>query len=146
MRIKELMTKPFAILLVGVVLLQSLFGAVAGTLCLGGGHEHPGEAATTSCELDCGHASGRTPLPTPVGEVHADCSCVDIDLSISELLSPAPRVESISIPALLPEFYELTVAVQIDWEPKRFLSPMPSWFDPGGAQRVTHLSTTRLIV
>ena len=142
------MPKPFAILLVGAVLLQSLFGAVAGagTICLGGGHEHPADAETTSCGLDCSHASDRIPMPAPVEEVHGDCSCVDIDLSLSELLSSVPRGDNSYIPALMPEPIELPLVAQIDWQPKRFMPPVPSWFDPGGTERVSHLSTTRLIV
>jgi hypothetical protein len=142
------MPKPFSILLIGAVLLQSLFGAVAGagTICLGGGHEHPEEAATASCELDCSHATGSTSLPSPVGEAHADCSCIDIDLSVSELLSSVPRSDNTSVPALLPGSTELPLIDQLDWQPKRYLPPTPSWFDPGGTQRVSHLSTTRLIV
>lgn len=142
------MPKPFAILLVGAVLLQSLFGAVAGagTICLGGGHEHPVDAKTTSCSLDCSHASGRTSLPAPVDEAHGDCSCVDIDLAISELLSPAPRGDSSCIPLLLPESIDLPLIALVDWQPKRYLPPVPAWFDPGGTERISHLSTTRLIV
>ena len=142
------MPKAFAILLVGAVLLQSLLGAVAGagTVCLGGGHEHAEEAETTSCGLDCSHASGRTLLPAPVEEAHTDCSCVDIDLSVSELLSLVPRGENGSIPALMPVFTERPLIAQIDWQPRRFIPPVPSWFDPGGTERVFHLSTTRLIV
>ena len=32
--------------------------------------------------------------PTPVGEPHGDCSCVDLELSISELLTPLPRLDA----------------------------------------------------
>ena len=142
------MPKPFAILLISTMLLQSLFGTVAGagTICLGGGHEHPEEAATTSCELDCSHATGSTSLPSPVDEAHADCSCIDIDLSVSELLPTVPRSDNASVPALLPDSSELPLVTQLDWHPKQFVSPVPYWFDPGGTQRVSHLSTTRLIV
>ncbi|MGB1125844.1 MAG: hypothetical protein ACPG4Q_11615 [Phycisphaeraceae bacterium] len=142
------MPKPFAILLVGAVLLQSLFGAVAGagTICLGGGHEHPQEAATESCELDCSHATQSMPLPAAVGEPHGDCSCVDLDLSIAELLTPLPRLDAKALPdVLLPpvELFAITLV-----EPGYLLSPppVPKWFDPSGTQRIADLSTTRLIV
>ena len=85
-------------------------------------------------------------MPAPVGEAHGDCSCVDIDLSLSELLSSVPRGDNSYIPALMPEPIELPLVAQIDWQPKRFMPPVPSWFDPGGTERVSHLSTTRLIV
>ena len=142
------MPKPFAILLVGAVLLQSLFGAVAGagTICLGGGHEHPQEAATESCELDCSHTGQRSPLPVPVGEPHSDCSCVDLDLSISELLTPAPRLDAKVLPdALLVPLELVTVSVS-DWAYRLSPPHVPKWFDPGRTQRIADLSTTRLIV
>lgn len=137
-----------SILVAAAVMFQSSLGTVAGagTICVGGGHEHPEEAASKSCELDCGHASVRTLFPSLVEENHNDCSCVDIDLSISELLTRLPRVESTSTPALLLATSEVMLLGHSDWGPTRFLPPVPSWFDPGGTQRVTHLATTRLIV
>ena len=142
------MTKPFAILLVGAVLLQALFGAVAGagTICLGGGHEHPQDAATESCELDCNHATQRTPLPAPVGEPHGDCSCVDLELSISELLTPLPRLDAKALPdALLMPVEQVTVSIT-DWSYRPSPPHVPKWFNPCGTQRIADLSTTRLIV
>ena len=137
-----------SILVVAAVVLQSLFGTVAGAgaICLGGGHEHPEEAVSKSCELDCGHASGRAPFPSMVEESHNDCSCVDIDFSISELLTALTRVGSTSTPPPLLVTSEVMLVGHCDWGPTRFLRPVPSWFDPGGTQRVTHLATTRLIV
>ncbi len=142
------MIQPYVILLTGAVLLQSLLVGIAGTgpICLGGGHEHPKEDTSTSCELDCDHASKQVRLLVPVGENHADCSCVDIDLSISELLSSVSRTDKTFNPALIPKSPERPLIAQIDWQPKRYLPPVPSWFEPGGTQRVSHLSTTRLNV
>ena len=142
------MPKSFAMLLVGAVLLQSLFGAVAGagTICLGGGHEHPQDAATESCELDCSHATQRSPLPALVGKPHGDCSCVDLDLTIVELQMPAPRLDAKVLPdALLLPVELVTVSVS-DWAYRLGPPHVPKWIDPGAAQRIVDLSTTRLIV
>jgi hypothetical protein len=142
------MPKPFAILLVGAVLLQSLFGVVAGAgaICLGGGHEHPQDAATENCDLDCSHANRSMPLPAPVGEPHGDCSCVDLDLSIAELLIPLPRLDTEALTDVLLPPVELVAITLLEPEYLFRPKPVPKWFDPGGTQRIADLSTTRLIV
>lgn len=144
------MPKPFAILLVLAVLVQSLFGAVAGagagTICLGGGHEYSAVAETSHCDMDCSHASGHSLLPAWVQEAHADCSCSDLDLSISKLLAPIPSQNESAIPELMSERYELPLVLVFDGQPKRLLPLLPSWFDPGAMRCVSDLSTTRLIV
>ncbi|MBX2850300.1 MAG: hypothetical protein KTR15_00975, partial [Phycisphaeraceae bacterium] len=92
------------------------------------------------------HASDRGPLPTPVGEPHGDCSCVDLELSISELLTPLPRLDAKVLPdAMLVPVELVTISVS-DWAYRPGPPHVPKWFDPGGTQRIVDLSTTRLIV
>lgn len=142
------MNRLLPILIAAAVLFQSLIGAASmtGTVCFGGGHEHPDSAKSQGCELDCSHASNRIPLPAPVEDNHPDCPCIDIDFSISELLTTLPRMESTSTAACVPAPFESPLIGFLDFRPIRYWPPVPSWFDPGGTQRVTHLSTTRLIV
>ena len=127
---------------------QSLLGglAAAGTICMGGGHEHMVEDVAQSSELDCSNASSSMMLPAPGEDDHADCSCVDIDLAISALLTTLPRREANAVPdGLLLPVTQVTILLT-----DRGLSPCPShppkWFDPGGTQRIADISTTRLIV
>ena len=134
------------ILIAAAVAFQSLLGTVgsAGVVCLGGGHEHPEQSLVQDCELDCSHTSTGTPLPTPVGEKHSDCGCVDIDLSFSEFLNNFHRVENPITPGFVfapSDFASIGYCDII-----RVLPTTSYWFDPGGSQRVTHLSTVRLRV
>lgn len=143
-----MMSKSFSILLVAAILLQSMLGglAAAGTICLGGGHEHPPTAASDRCELDCSHASETTSLPSPVAESHDDCSCVDLELSVSDLLATLPRLEMKALPdALLASVARVTLPLA-DWTVRPCLSHVPRGFDPGGTQRIADLSTTRLLI
>lgn len=142
------MVNASSILLAAAIMLQSLLGgiAAAGTICLGGGHEHPQDAISASCELDCSHATGRTQLPAPVAETHGNCGCVDLELNVSELLTTLPRLEAQLLPiAFLLPIPQATLSIA-DLGAGPCLSDVPSWFDPGGTQRIAHLSTTRLNV
>jgi len=141
-------TKAFSILLALAVVFQSLLGGLgaAGTICLGGGHEHPAGDITQSCELDCSHASSFMVLPAPVEDNHTSCSCVDIELSVSEQLTTPPRLEVNAVPeVLLLPIAQVTLPL-VDWGSSPWSSHAPSWFDPGGIQRIADISTTRLIV
>lgn len=134
------------ILIAAAVAFQSLLGTVgsAGVVCLGGGHEHPEQSLVQDCELDCSHTSTGTPLPTPVGEKHSDCGCVDIDFSVSEFLNNFHRVENPTTPGFILTTSDFTSIRYCDTI--RVLPTTPNWFDPGGSQRVTLLSTVRLLV
>lgn len=127
---------------------QSLVGGLgaAGTICLGGGHEHPIEDVAQSCELGCSHASSFIVFLAPVEDNHTGCNCVDIELSISELMTTLPRLEANAVPDvfLLP-VTQVTLPL-IDWGASPWRSQPPKWFDPGGTQRISDISTTRLIV
>ncbi|MBB6428846.1 hypothetical protein [Algisphaera agarilytica] len=140
------MPKVVPILIAAIVLFQALLGNTAGVICFGGGHEHPDDDIVQACELDCSHASNNALLPVPVEESHSECGCIDIDFSISELLTVPPRVESSFPTALVFETVDLVLVRSLHFRPIGFLPQMPSWFDPGGMQRVEHISTTRLIV
>lgn len=133
-------------LIAAAVAVQSLLGmvSVAGVVCLGGGHEHPDQSLVQNCELDCSHASTGIPLPTPVGEKHSDCGCVDIDFSVSEFLNNFHRVENPTTPGFILTTSDFTSIRYCDII--RVLPTTRYWFDPGGSQRVTQLSTVRLLV
>ena len=89
---------PFPILLAAAMVIQSFLVGVAGagTLCLGGGHVHPEQDSAPGCALDCSHAATTLSLAAPVTEPHPDCSCVDMDLSMSDPSVAPPRVELIA--------------------------------------------------
>lgn len=141
-------TKAFSILLAIAVVIQSFLGGIAGagTLCLGGGHDHPEGDIAQSCELDCSHASSLGSIPSPVMENHSDCSCVDIDLSISELLTTPPRFDTYTVSDATLLSAEPMLIPLVDWGWASSCSRIPKWFDPGGTQRVANIATTRLIV
>lgn len=141
-------TKSFSILLAAAVMIQSLLGGIAGagTICLGGGHDHPEGDIAQSCALDCSHASLLGSLPSPVMENHSNCSCVDIDLSISELLTTPPRFDTEAVSNDILFAAEPMLIPLIDWGWTSSCSHLPKWFDPGTARRNLDLSTTRLIV
>ncbi|MFK7789813.1 MAG: hypothetical protein AB8C95_10025 [Phycisphaeraceae bacterium] len=140
------MSKAFAILIAVAISLQSLLGGVAaaGTICLGGGHEHPAEASSKSCSLDCSHASSETSLPTLVDEPHDGCGCVDLDLSITEFVTTLPRYEALTAEGALLSPLAQSVLPPAQWSSRPTLSPVPKWFDPGDARHLAVLSTSRL--
>lgn len=142
------MSRSFSILLAAAILLQTMLGGLAGagTICLGGGHEHPQEAATSSCALDCSHAASMGVLPAAVADVHRDCGCIDIDLSFDDFLSVLPRFDNSVTPAAMPAPADTLLPMISDCHARRPIQLTPKWFDPGGSHRVAFLSITRLIV
>ena len=142
------MSRSFSILLAAAILLQTLLGgfAAAGTICLGGGHEHPQEAATSSCAIDCSHAAFTGVMPAAVEGAHGDCGCVDIELDFDDFLSVLPRSDSTLTPAEMPALVETLLYSDRDLATNHLIQSYPKWFEPGRAQRAACLSSTRLIV
>lgn len=139
--------RSLAILLTMLVGIQALLGGLNGAavMCFGGGHEHELAEAASGCELACEHAEGW-PGPVPGGDHGDDCGCVDIEIGLVELLS-LPRSDSESTHVVFVQPTPAWVVIELGHGVSWTGPPMPpAWFDPGGTQRLTIISSTRLIL
>lgn len=140
-------THPITILLAAAIAIHAMLGGVGGmggmaVVCLGDGHRHT-QAEEAPCASACDHG---TPLPMP-SDVHGhECDCTDIEISITDLVSPT-RGHVAEPLVLCPTASAAWSLVLVDSGLGRRGPPMPRpWFDPGGRSRLASLACVRLII
>ena len=129
-----------------IIAMHAIAGGAGGVavICFGGGHQHaPSES--DHCELACDHDSSW-PLPVPADEHEHDCGCVDLELTVAELLSvPKGHDTAVPFPVSVPVQSWSTVLVEAE-AGARGPPRAPPRFNPGVSQRLAIVESVRLII